>query len=90
MLTVLEGQLAQGTRADPERARIKLADDAEAWITQRPGRRVEHLRARLVIVLGSLHNRGYAAILPIHHQMIDRFLRPPGPDPCPRLCLLCE
>jgi integrase len=50
MLTVLEGQLAQGAWADPERARIRLADYAEAWIAQRPG-----LRPRTVeIYRGSL------------------------------------
>ena len=50
MLTVLEGQLAQGAWADPERARIRLADYAEAWIAQRPG-----LRPRtLEIYRGSL------------------------------------
>ena len=50
MLMVLEGQLAQGAWADPERARIRLADYAEAWIAQRPG-----LRPRTVeIYRGSL------------------------------------
>ena len=50
MLTVLEGQLAQGAWADPERARIRLADYAEAWIAQRPG-----LRPRTIeIYRGSL------------------------------------
>lgn len=50
MLAVLEGQLAHGTWTDPERARITLADYAEAWITQRPG-----LRPRTVeIYRGSL------------------------------------
>ena len=50
MLAVLEGQLAHGTWTDPERARINLADYAEAWITQRPG-----LRPRTVeIYRGSL------------------------------------
>lgn len=50
MLAVLEGQLAHGTWTDPERARINLADYAQAWITQRPG-----LRPRTVeIYRGSL------------------------------------
>jgi integrase len=50
LLTVLEGQLTQGTWADPDRAQIRLADYAEAWITQRPS-----LRPRTVeIYRGSL------------------------------------
>ena len=50
VLAVIEGQLTQGTWTDPERARITLADYAQAWITQRPG-----LRPRTVeIYRGSL------------------------------------
>lgn len=33
VLAVIEGQLTQGTWTDPERARITLADYAQAWIT---------------------------------------------------------
>jgi hypothetical protein len=38
-LVLVEGQLAQGSWTDPERARVRLAEYAEAWITQRPGLR---------------------------------------------------
>jgi Phage integrase, N-terminal SAM-like domain len=50
MLMLLEGQLVQGTWTDPDRAKIKLADYAKAWIMQRPG-----LRPRTIeIYRGSL------------------------------------
>ncbi len=38
-LVITEAQMASGEWTDPERGKIKLADYAETWITQRPGLR---------------------------------------------------
>jgi hypothetical protein len=62
-LLLVEGQLAHGSWTDPERARIRLAEYAAAWITQRPG-----LRPRTVeIYRGSLrrHIAPYLGNVPI-------------------------
>jgi hypothetical protein len=39
-LVLIEAQIAAGEWTDPERGKVKLADYAAAWITQRPGLRV--------------------------------------------------
>lgn len=39
-LVLIEAQIASGEWTDPERGRVKLADYASAWITQRSGLRV--------------------------------------------------
>src|ERR1019366_2102151 len=38
-LVLIEGQLASGNWADPERGKVRLGDYAAAWITERPGLR---------------------------------------------------
>jgi len=46
-LVLIEAQLATGKWTDPERGKVKLADYAATWITQRPGlrpRTVDHYR----------------------------------------------
>ncbi len=38
-LVLIEAQMASGSWADPERGKVRLADYAAAWITERPGLR---------------------------------------------------
>lgn len=38
-LSLIESQMARGEWTDPERGKVKLADYAETWITERPGLR---------------------------------------------------
>jgi len=39
VLSLIESQMARGEWTDPERGKVKLADYAETWITERPGLR---------------------------------------------------
>jgi len=38
-LTLIEAEVTRGAWIDPDRSKIRLADYAEVWITQRPGLR---------------------------------------------------
>ncbi len=43
-LSIIEGQMMRGEWTDPEGGKIKLADYAESWITERPGLRPRRRR----------------------------------------------
>ena len=51
-LTLVEAQIAQGEWTDPVRAKVRLSDYAERWISERPG-----LRPRTVEFYQSLLRR---------------------------------
>ena len=57
-LALIEADIAQGAWTDPDRAKIKLADYADVWITQRPG-----LRPRTVEIYRGLLRRHVAPYL---------------------------
>jgi integrase len=57
-LTLIEAEIAQGAWTDPDRAKIKLADYADVWISQRPG-----LRPRTVEIYRGLLRRHVAPYL---------------------------
>jgi integrase len=57
-LALIEAEIAQGAWTDPDRAKIKLADYADVWISQRPG-----LRPRTVEIYRGLLRRHVAPYL---------------------------
>jgi integrase len=57
-LALIEADIAQGAWTDPDRAKIKLADYADVWISQRPG-----LRPRTVEIYRGLLRRHVAPYL---------------------------